>query len=339
MRYNKLILPVVFSLCLLPLGVARSTAAAAEPGAQGFKILLSDGTIVKGAVSFTLNLDTPYGRLAVPSTNFISGDFDPAGGWASIRTQAVQLRVQYKLGTSDLEATTDVGPVNVDLAKVVSVRPLYPEVPNATVAASNPYTEANQAAAQPPDIYPQPEAYYNPAPYDYAAAAPYYEPPYYPTAPFSYASEYPYCWQPGLGFIVISNFDRGFGFSGHHHERFGNDNHRERFDNEFESHNFHVAWNGNRPWHSAATSGFNFNRAASVSPAASGRSFSAATFHSAPSGSFAARTAPTFRSAPISSFRSGGMSISGGGFSHSSGFSHSGGFGGFAHAGGFGGRR
>jgi hypothetical protein len=64
MRYNKLILPIVLALCVLPLTRGRNTAAAADQAdIQGFRILFSDGSTLKGTVSFTMNIDTPYGRL------------------------------------------------------------------------------------------------------------------------------------------------------------------------------------------------------------------------------------------------------------------------------------
>ncbi len=77
MRYNKLILPIVLALLVLPLAAASGAAApATQPGVQGFKILLSDGSSLNGAVSFTLSIATQYGQLTLPSTDFVSADFD-----------------------------------------------------------------------------------------------------------------------------------------------------------------------------------------------------------------------------------------------------------------------
>ena len=184
MRYNKVILPIVLALFVFPLTFVRSASAAVDqPGAQGFRILLSDGSVLKGAVSFTLSIDTQYGQLTVPSANFVSARFNSTDGWADIRTQAIQLRVQYKPENSQLKATTEVGPVNVDLTKVVSVESLYAEAPNA--APPSTYDEASQPSAA--DVYSQPATLVDMTPYEYGAPAPYYWPSYYPTEPYCYA--------------------------------------------------------------------------------------------------------------------------------------------------------
>jgi hypothetical protein len=343
MRYNNVkILALALGLCLLPLGWTGSTSAD-QTSAPGFKVLLTDGTVLRGAVAFTLNLDTQYGQLTVPSANFISANFDPTDEWAQIQTNSIELKVQYKPDQSTLVVTTEVGPVTVSLSKVVSVQSLSAEQVNAAPAV-NPYEQ--QAAAYPPaeqspyysDIYSQPATDMDLTPYEYGAPAPYYWPSYYPVEPFGYTDEYPFLW-PDFGFAVISNFDN------HHHEFFhhGFGNH-DGFDNVVESHNFHAAWNGS--WHSATVgSGVRFNEEAglnqgafrsigSVSPA-----ISAGTFRSI-TPSFTSE-APAFRSEAAPAFRSGGVRFSSssfersGGFAHSAGFAHSGGWGGYAHSGGF----
>ena len=42
----------------------------------GFKIVLSDGSLLNGAVSFVVDLDTPYGQIKIPSSSLISARFD-----------------------------------------------------------------------------------------------------------------------------------------------------------------------------------------------------------------------------------------------------------------------
>ena len=342
MRYNKLILPIVLALFVLPLTAGGSTAIApSQPGAQGFKILLSDGSILKGAVSFTMSIDTQYGRLAVPSTNFVSANFDSAGGWADIRTKSIHLRVQYKPENSVLQAATEVGPVNVDLTKVISVETLYAEAPNWTPPpASNSYDEASQVPVSPSDIYSQPATLVDTPPYEYGAPAPYYWPSYYPTEPYGYPEGYsygyPYLWWPDFGFAVVTNSGRD------HHE------HHDGFDGHFHRRDSRVVWNGNGIWRSRAASEPRFSGTVRLSPATSGRTFSAPAFRTeaAPSffraaapafrseaaPAFRSEAAPAFRSAPAPSFRSGGMEFRSGG-----GFAHGGGFGGFSPGGGFGG--
>jgi hypothetical protein len=155
MRYNKLILPIVLALFVLPLaGAGIAAAQTNQPDAQGYRILLSDGSILKGAVSFTLNIDTQYGQLTVPSTDFVSGDFDATGGWAEIRTKSIHLRVQYKPEDSVLQAVTAVGPVNVGLAKIVSVQTLYAQAPNGPPQpALDQYAEASPGYGTQSDAY------------------------------------------------------------------------------------------------------------------------------------------------------------------------------------------
>ena len=151
-------------------------------------------------MSFTLSIATQYGELTLPSTDFVSADFDSTNGWADIRTKSVALRVQYKPEESALQATTEVGAVIVDLTKVVSISALYAEAPNwVPPEVSQPYDEGDQASASLSDIYSQPATLMDLPPYEYGAEAPYYWPPDYPTEPYCYTDEYPYSWGPTSG--------------------------------------------------------------------------------------------------------------------------------------------
>jgi hypothetical protein len=303
-----LIAPVVLLLSLLPLTAVGSTVApAGQPNALGFRILLSDGSILKGSVSFTLDIDTPYGRLTVPSTNFLSGRFHIADQRAEIYTRGIELRVQYNPASSDLKATTDAGPVSVDLTKVVSIETLYAEVPNAApAAASNPaYQEAPPAV--PSVVYdntpPAPVAEATPYDYgDYGAVAPVYaNPGWFGPQPYGYPYDYlygypygySYAWCPGYGFIAVSSFNR---------------NHYRR------------EWGYGGQFHNAA----------------GGRAFSSVSFRSTPSPTFRSATpafrsaGSVFRSAAAPTFRSGATATfhSGGGGSFRSGGAQFGGAGG-----------
>ena len=280
----KLVLSLVLSLFVLPLAAGRT--AAGQPAAQGFRILLSDGSVLKGAVSFTMNLDTQYGRLAFSSANLLSARFNLADQWATIYTTGIELRVQYKPASSDLEATTDLGPVKVDLTKVISVETLYAEVPRAAPpAASYPYDEGSQVSA-PSELYAAAPPAISPAvPYDYGNTWVYLG--YAAPAPYGYPC-YSYGWCPGQGFVAVGNFGRDH----RHHED------HDRFD-----HRHHDRFDG-RSHHEAAGRG---SSPSSFRGAASPKSRSAApTFRSGAAPSFRSGATPTFRSAAAPSFRSGG---------------------------------
>lgn len=187
MRYK--VLSLVLSLFVLPLTMAGGTAAAAgRPDAQGFRILFSDGRILAGAMSFTLDIDTQYGRTTVLSTNFLWARFNSTSGWATICTNGTQLRLQYKPSSSDLEATTDMGQLNVDLTKVVSIETLGAEVPNAAPpVAVTPYGQGTPPVV-PSYIYAgTPTTGPQTIPYA-SGASPYANPGY--VAPQTYASSY-----------------------------------------------------------------------------------------------------------------------------------------------------
>ncbi|MGO8704712.1 MAG: hypothetical protein ACLQVA_12920 [Candidatus Brocadiia bacterium] len=290
----KLIGPLVIALSLLPMTVAGSTAPpAGQPIAQGFKILLTDGSILRGAVSFTMDIDSQYGRLTIPSANFLAAHFNLADEWADIYTKSIELRVKYKASTSDLKATTDAGPISVDLSKVVSIETLYAEAPNAAppVVAANPgYQEAPPAA--PADVYA------DQTPYDYADVAPYINvnPAYVSPGPYGgygydygglygYPLGYSYAWCPGYGFIACGNFNGGF-FGRGFGNQFGN-----RFGGGF-----------GRGFHNGAGGfGGGFHNAAA------GRGFSSFSFRGGASPAIRSGGG-VFRSAASSGFRSGGTS-------------------------------
>jgi hypothetical protein len=290
--------PLVLLLSLLPLRAAAGSMMAPpdQPNVVGFRILLSDGSFLKGSVSFTLDLDTPYGRLAVPSMNFLSGRFHIREQWAEIYTRGIELRVQYNPANSDLKATTDAGPVSVDLTKVISIETLYAEAPSAAPpGAANPaYQEAPPAA--PPQSYentpPAPVA--ETAPYDYGPAFPGYAIPDWfgaqPYAyPYGYLYGYPYgysyAWCPGYGFIAVSSFHRN------HYRReggFGGQFHNATAGRAFSPVSFR---NSASPTFHGATPAF--RSAGSV-------------FRSAAAPVFGSGRATTFHSAAAPSFRSGG---------------------------------
>ena len=232
---NKL--PLVSSLLLFPLllgvGVA---AAAAQQGAGNFKLVLSDGSVMQGAISFVVSLDTQYGMIKISSSSMASARFDPAGQWADIRLNEAELKLKYKPGTSDIKATTSAGPINIDLAKVITIDNGTVPPPGGAYSSA-----ANQANVPPPPAYAQqpPSAYAQQPPvvvapptsaYPYAqpaqpyyATPPYYSetvPDYYPDYGYYYGGPpvygYPYYgygwgWPSfGIGF----GWGRGFGFGG-----------------------------------------------------------------------------------------------------------------------------
>ncbi len=110
--------PVFFLPLVLGWGAAR---AADQQGAGDFRVLLSDGSMVKGAVSVVINLDTPYGQINIPSSSLVSAQFDAEQKWAEIQLNDAQLKMRYNPAASNLKATTAVGPLAIALANVVKV--------------------------------------------------------------------------------------------------------------------------------------------------------------------------------------------------------------------------
>jgi len=232
--------PAIFLVFLVSLvlgwGVAR---AADQQVAGGLKIVLSDGSLLQGAVSFVINLDTQYGQIKIPSSSMISARFDQQKEWADIRLNGAELKMKYKPASSDLNATLAMGPLNISLTKVLSIDNGSAEASSGTAPQPSAPPPAMVSAPQPPPQtvsppavayqYPYQYQYAQPAPdysYDYApyyglGSYPYYY-PYYSGYPYYYGYGWPYI---GLGFGwggFYGGFGRGFGgFHGGFHGGFG----------------------------------------------------------------------------------------------------------------------
>ena len=219
---NKLSL--IFSVFLLPLvfgwGVAR---AADHQDVSGFKVLLTDGSQVNGTISLVINLDTPYGKLKIPSSNLVSAQFDVEQKWADIQLNDAQLKLRYNPASSDVTAATAVGPLTIALANVIKIAKGSADVSSGTSsnAAASQNTAASQASVPPPAttyVQQQPPVTYQ---YQYAPAVTYYGSPYY-YSPYYYSSyDYPsYYW--GGPYIGWPYFGFGFGrYYGGFHGGFG----------------------------------------------------------------------------------------------------------------------
>jgi len=186
---------LVFAAFLLPLVVGWAVASAADEGnAGGFRLVLTDGSIVSGALSFVINLDTAYGRITLTPGNLVSVRFDAEQKWVDVQLTDAHLRLKYNPSSSDLKAATSAGPLSIALPNVIRVAKASAEAPGATSpqVAQSPSAPASQAAAPPPVVtYPpqQPAAapptvvYQYPYPYappaNYYSYSPYYYSPYY----------------------------------------------------------------------------------------------------------------------------------------------------------------
>jgi hypothetical protein len=209
-------LPLIFAVFLLPLvlgwGVAR---AADQQDVGGFKLLLTDGSQVNGAVSLVINLDTPYGQIRIPSSSLVSAQFDVQQKWADIQLNDAQLKLRYNPASSDLKATTAVGSLTFALANVIKVARGSAEVPNGTSpqAAANQNTAANQGnVPQPPPATVAPPTVVYQYPYQYVSPAPYYYSPSYYYSPYYWPG--PYIEWPYIGIGI--GWGRGFGWGGFH---------------------------------------------------------------------------------------------------------------------------
>jgi hypothetical protein len=229
--FRTIALVFLFPL-VLGWGMAR---AADQQDAGGFKIVLSDGSLLNGAVSFLVNLDTEYGQIKIPSSSLVSARFDVKQEWADVRLNGAELKMKYKPASSDLNVTLAMGPLKIALTKVVSI-----ENPSAEASNRTPGTPSQANVQQPPVgsvPQPPPETASPPVtvyqyPYQYAQPAPYYyDYPYYGYYDYGpyYGLGYGYYGWPyiGLGFGwgwghgYHGGFGRGFGgfhggFGGRH---------------------------------------------------------------------------------------------------------------------------
>ncbi|MGD1000821.1 MAG: hypothetical protein ABSA67_09010 [Candidatus Brocadiia bacterium] len=214
---SLMIFPVFFLPLVLGWGAAR---AADQQGAGDFSVLLSDGSMVKGAVSLVINLDTAYGKINIPSSALVSAQFDAEQKWAEIQLNDAQLKMRYNPASSDLKATTAVGPLTIALANVIKVAKGSVQVASETAPqAASPYVVQPQPSVPPPATgytQQQPPAaaapptvvYQYPYQYQYVRPAPYYYSPYYYSS--SYYSPYYYGW-PGPYFGIGIGVGRGYG--------------------------------------------------------------------------------------------------------------------------------
>jgi hypothetical protein len=217
MRCKRL---AIFSIFFLPLVLGWGVARAADQQTAGdFRVLLSDGSMVKGAVSLVINLDTPYGQINIPSSSLVSAQFDAEQKWAEIQLNDAQLKMRYNPAASSLKATTAVGPLNIALANVIKVSKGSVEVASGSAPqAASQYTAQPQQNVPPPStayaqqqppatVAPPTVVYQYPYQYQYVRPAPYYYSPYYYSP---YYSPYYYGW-PGPYFGIGIGVGRGFG--------------------------------------------------------------------------------------------------------------------------------
>ncbi len=233
--------PVILLVLLFPLMLGWAMARAADQqNGGGFKIVLSDGSLLNGAVSFVVDLDTPYGQIKIPSSSLISARFDAQQEWADVRLNGAELKMKYKPASSDLNAATSAGPLKVALAKVVTIdngsdQASYAAAPQAN-ASQPPAASAQQPPSQgayPPagaNPYQYQNPYQYPYSYQYGQQAPYYgysypnygySYPYYDYDNdywpyYGYGGGWPYYgfgfgWWPGYYGGFGRGFGRGFG--------------------------------------------------------------------------------------------------------------------------------
>jgi hypothetical protein len=233
MRYRNLILPLMLSLFVLPLTARGQTASGAvQPDAANFRIVLLDGSAVKGALSFVMNLDTQYGKIAISSSTMVSAKLDITSQWADIHMKDIEMRVKYKPATSDFKVTSSVGPLSIDITQVALIVPANQQAAIPTVAAANQNAAVDQTNVPPPSVAYVPQSppytvsqptvvYQYPYQYQYAPPASYYDyAPYYSSGPYV---GWPYF---GIGIGVgrgFGGFRGGFrgGFSGGFRGGFG----------------------------------------------------------------------------------------------------------------------
>jgi hypothetical protein len=290
MRYRKAILPLMLSLFLLPPTVrAQAADSKAQQQVAPFRIVLSDGSLVEGLVSFVMHLDTQYGRISLSSGNLLSAKFGGVNQWVDLRLKDIRMRVKYNPATSDFAITSSSGPLSIDFAQVSLI-----ESPDAQVADETPppqplpvmnMNNQQQPPAAPYDTYamtPPPESqiapdYYNPLTWPiYAAPQP------------DYCYPYGYCcvWCPGCGYITCFRDYRG---RVHCSPRdFGRASSPSSF-------------------RGSVNSTFRGSASPTFRSAASSFSGSAPTFRTSAAPTFRSGATTTFRGAAASSFSSGGM--------------------------------
>jgi hypothetical protein len=214
---NKL--PIILAIFLLPLALGWKAASAAEQQNLGpFKIALADGSLVNGAISVTISLDTPYGQIRIPSDSLVSAKFDAQKTTAEIRLNDAEMKLKYNPATSDVKATTSAGVMTIALANVTEVTKKSAQLASGSSAqapasqspaqtqASAPASTAEAqgtppVAEQPATVTVPPTVVYtNPEPYTYAPPYYYYSPYYY--EPYYYAVPGPYIGGPIVGFSI-----------------------------------------------------------------------------------------------------------------------------------------
>ena len=222
---NKL--SMIFVVFLLPLvlgwGVAR---AADQQSAGGLRVVLSDGSLLNGAVSFVIDLDTQYGQIKIPSSSLVSARFDQQQEWADVRLNGAELKMKFKPASSDLNATLAGGPLKIPLAKVVTIQngSVWTSSGTSSQADASQNTPPPQTSVPPPAVaYVAPPDYGTQPPvvYQYVAPPPYYDygydyAPYYAPGPYYYG--WPYIgFGIGFGGRFHGGFHGGGGFRGGFH--------------------------------------------------------------------------------------------------------------------------
>jgi uncharacterized membrane protein YgcG len=205
--------PALLFLALLPLGWAGGVARAAGPQGPGnFKVVLSDGSSMMGAITFVISLDTQYGVIKIPSSLLLSARFDSAHQWADIRLNESELVLNYKPASSDIKAATSAGPLKIQLTKLVTID--NGSVPPPSAANLN--AAANPAGVPPPSPYilqPAPMVMVPPPTYPYPPQQPYYYPPdYYAQPDYNDVGPAPYLGPDyGAGVLVGPGFGGYYG--------------------------------------------------------------------------------------------------------------------------------
>jgi hypothetical protein len=212
--------PIILAIVLLPLALGWREATAAEQQNLGaFKVVLADGSLVNGATSVTISLDTPYGQIRIPSDSLVSAKFDAQNTTAHIRLNDAEMKLKYNPATSDVKATTSAGVMTIALANVTEVTKKSAQLASGSSAqapatqspAQTPASAPTSAAEaqETPSVAEQPATvtvpptvvYTNPQPYTYVTAPPYYYAPYY-YEPYYYAAPGPYIGGPVVGFSI-----------------------------------------------------------------------------------------------------------------------------------------